>query len=113
MTDRDKVIKGLECCRWSRQNVRPEKVMCNECPYKDRTVMNAYTVWQSCTNILAGEALCTLKGQNIATDPIYDEEKYGDHLPHCGNCETVLPNNAVYGEVNFCHCCGRPVRWND
>ena len=63
MIDREKVIKGLECCRWSRQNVKPEKVMCNECPYKDKTIMNAYTVWQSCTNILAGEVLNVLKEQ--------------------------------------------------
>lgn len=42
--------------------------------------------------------------------PIYNEEKYGDHLPHCGNCEKVLPDNAVYGKVNFCHYCGKAMK---
>ena len=45
-----------------------------------------------------------------AVKPIYNEEKYGDHLPHCGNCEKVLPNNAMYGQVNFCHYCGKQVK---
>ena len=65
MADREKVIKGLECCKWSRQNVKPEKVMCDECPYKEKTIMNAYTVWQSCTNVLAKEALSVLKEQEV------------------------------------------------
>ena len=53
--------------------------------------------------------LALLKEQE-AVKPIYNEEKYGDHLPHCGNCEKVLPNRAVYGKVNFCQYCGRPVK---
>ena len=55
----------------------------------------------------------TLLEEQEPLEPIYNEEKYGDHLPHCGNCEKVLPNNAVYGKVNFCHYCGRSVKWND
>lgn len=30
MNQREKVLKGLECCRWSMQNVKPEKWKCNE-----------------------------------------------------------------------------------
>ena len=63
MADREKVIKGLECCRWSRQNVKPEKNRCDECPYKDKGIMAAYTVWRSCTNVLAEDALTLLKEQ--------------------------------------------------
>lgn len=59
----------------------------------------------------ASDAAELLKEQE-AVKPIYNEEKYGDHLPHCGNCEKVLPNNAVYGKVNFCHYCGRQVKWD-
>lgn len=51
----------------------------------------------------------TLKGQE-AVKPIYNKEKYEDHLPHCGNCEKVLPNRALYGKVNFCHYCGKAVK---
>ena len=70
MTNIEKVIKGLECCKWSRQNVRPEKKKCDECPYKDENIMNAFTVWQSCTNVLAGEALAVLKDQQNLIDEI-------------------------------------------
>ena len=61
MADKEKVIKGLECCKWSRQNVKPEKNKCDECPYKDESIMNAFTVWRTCTNVLAGDALSLLK----------------------------------------------------
>lgn len=66
MTDaekREKAIRGLECCKWSRQNVKPEKNKCDECPYKDQNIMNAFTVWKSCTNVLAGDALALLRKQ--------------------------------------------------
>lgn len=46
-----------------------------------------------------------------ARKPIYNEIKYGSHFPHCGNCEKLLPNNVVYGKVNFCHYCGQAVKW--
>jgi hypothetical protein len=81
MTDKEKVIKGLECCKWSRQNVQPEKNKCNECPYKERNVMNAYTVWQSCTNVLAGEALALLKNQERRINGLEEKLRlmeYGD-----------------------------------
>ena len=58
------------------------------------------------------ELLAILKEQETIK-PIYNEEKYGDHLSHCGNCEKVLPNNAVYGKVNFCPYCGRAVKLDD
>ena len=45
-----------------------------------------------------------------AIKPIYDEERYGDYLPHCRNCKKVLPNNAVYGKANFCYYCGQAVK---
>jgi hypothetical protein len=81
MTDQEKIIKGLECCKWSRQNVKPEKNKCNECPYKERNVMNAYTVWQSCTNVLAGEALALLKNQERRINGLEEKLRlieYGD-----------------------------------
>ena len=61
MTEREKVIKGLECCKWSRQNVKPKKNKCDECPYKDQDIRNAIAVWRSCTNVLAIDALSLLK----------------------------------------------------
>lgn len=104
MTDREKIIKGLECCKWSRQNINPEKVMCNECPYKDKTIMNAYTVWQSCTNILAGEALALLKEQEAVEPKRIDGKR--NHFIKCGNCNYDLLTGYL-----FCPHCGRKVNW--
>jgi len=70
MINLEKVIKGLECCKWSMQNVKPEKNKCDVCPYKDENIMNAYTVWRSCTNVLAGDALTLLKEQQKLIDDI-------------------------------------------
>lgn len=35
MTDREKIIKGLECCRIQQNEVPP---MCEECPYADNAL---------------------------------------------------------------------------
>lgn len=59
----------------------------------------------------AEASIITLLKEQEAIKPIYNEEKYGDHLPHCGSCKKVLPNNAVYGEINFCYYCGQAVKW--
>ena len=61
MTDKERVLKGLECCMWSRQNVKPEKWKCDKCPYKDKNILNSTTIWQSCTNVLAKDASKLLK----------------------------------------------------
>lgn len=51
----EEVKKGLECCKYSRQNVKPNR--CDECPYKDEGVMNYSTVWKTCSNRLSQDAL--------------------------------------------------------
>ena len=48
-----------------------------------------------------------------AKKPIYNEEKYGDYLPHCSSCEKVLPNRSQYGDAKFCHICGKAVKWDE
>ncbi len=96
MVDREKVIKGLLHCTRTVAG-------CNGCPYND---------FESSCRDLKRDALELLKEQE-ARKPIYNEQKYGDHLPRCGNCEKVLPNTVVYGKVNFCHYCGRAVKWGE
>lgn len=88
MPDREKVIEHLYDCLAAS---KPEGM------------------WVFVRKTIVGDALALLKEQE-AVEPIYSEEKYGDHLPHCGNCEKVLPDNAVYGKVNFCHYCGKAVK---
>lgn len=70
----------------------------------EMSIMEAFYCFNRITDMLT-----VLKKQEPIA-PVYNEEKYGDHLPHCGNCEKVLPNSAVYGQINFCHYCGKAVK---
>lgn len=106
MTDLEKkVIKGLECCKWSRQNVKPEKNKCDECPYKDQGIMNAFTVWRSCTNVLAKDTLAMLREQD-AVEPREQEETHTWTV--CGNCSQHLISKWLW-----CPYCGRKIKWNN
>ena len=96
MADRDKIIKGLQ----AHFSGNCEK---NVCPYWE---------YYKCAEMLLIDVLELLKEQE-AMKPIYNEQKYGDHLLHCGNCEKVLSSIVLYGKVNFCHYCGQAVKWND
>lgn len=79
MSDREKIINGLECCKWSRQNVKPEKNKCDECPYKDKGIMNAFSVWRSCTNVLAEDTLALLKEQEERIKKFELEKSFDEH----------------------------------
>ena len=113
MTNKDKVIKGLECCKWSRQNVKPEKVKCDECPYKDQNIMNAYSVWRSCTNVLAGDALELLRSHK--PKPILNKN-YSTLLDvlmgTCPSCGKGIVSDKD-SQTRFCRHCGQEVIWSD
>jgi len=55
-------------------------------------------------------ALSMLEKQELMK-PIYNEEKFGNFLPHCPVCKKVLPNISQYGKSNFCHNCGQAVKY--
>ena len=59
MTDIKDVMKGLYCCGRSGQTVK--KKLCDECPYKGKGVMNAFTIWKTCRNYLVEDALYALQ----------------------------------------------------
>lgn len=124
MSDREKVIKGLEYCKWSRQNVKPEKNKCDECPYKDKSIMNAFSVWRSCTNVLAGDALSMLKEQEAkqAIKQIYHVMMNRDYENPvevtrydwlCPTCKSLLCRDidVIDDNYHFCKVCGQAVKW--
>ena len=89
MIDREKVIKGLECCAGQ----------CNYhgCPYKD-PCENANGVKQ-----IMLDALALLKEQET------DAEIEGggrDWWYVCGECRAVIDSSDSY-----CSKCGRRIRW--
>ena len=64
MTDREKVIKGLECCIIRHPD---DKARCDECPYES-----------ACCNRLKIDALALLKAQEPRLYTV-DELKRGEH----------------------------------
>jgi len=52
----------------------------------------------------------TILKEQKAVEPIYNEEKFGDFLPHCPVCKKVLPSISQYGKSNFCYRCGQELK---
>ncbi len=103
MTDREKVIKGLEC------HIHPFR--CNDCPYWDKLQpLKDCDVEQ-----MAKDALALLREQE-PQEPFYCE---ADDSWGCGNCgETVGYSEFNPGgidPVRYKHCpnCGRQVKWDE
>ena len=97
MTDREKVIKGLEHC---------SEDGCKECPYEqDCTMADGFSE-------LASDALALLKEQEAVEPLDIIDEKYpvGDSNRYkwyrCGKCKEVIPWDA-----NYCLYCGQAVKW--
>jgi len=95
--DREKVIKGLECCTTG-------EVCISDCPYFKEVPMAD----GRCITTLQADALALLKEQE-AVPP--EREYSGGGITWwnvCGACRTAINPNDKY-----CHECGRKVRWND
>ena len=101
--DREKVIKGLECC--SRTISKPLEDLCNSCPYnmdEDST----------CITILTTDALELLKDRT--KDYIEWSKQVGVHT--CATCrrrdyDCQIENDYVLPMDGFCHLWwnGRPT----
>lgn len=64
MADREKVIRGLECCQWDKATRKP----CDECPYdKDGK--------RFCNARLIRDALALIRGQQQAETAEEDDRK--------------------------------------
>ena len=100
MVDRDKVIKGLECCR--------EIAKCNKCPYKES---------EECCEEMRAEALALIMIQEpIENHSSVKPKKLKGYLPpmmvhykyECPECESVM-----MFEQPYCNGCGKAVVWSD
>ena len=101
MTDREKVIKGLECCIKRNPD---DKTMCGECPYEG-----------ACLNRLKADALALLKAQEPA-EP--QEKREGDYRSlYCGACGCGIVGYVGnltgnhYKLIDYCYICGKAVKW--
>ena len=86
MPDREKVIKGLECCIEDG---------CRDCPYfKKCDMFDGYL-----SETLLKDVLEVLKEQE-AVKPTPGML--------CGQCGC-----RIYQDANYCYNCGRKVKWDD
>ena len=64
MPDREKVIKGFECCHVMVHDLGPDKTSCGICPYKDvQTEEQIDLGGIECIAVLHDDALALLKEQ--------------------------------------------------
>ena len=92
MTEREKVIKGLEIC-----TTRP--CYCTDCPYKANCCLDSQEVME--------DALALLKEQNEPMKPTLNENhRYVSDAFKCGKCGHTIRFHAKY-----CEECGQAVQW--
>ncbi len=105
MPNKEKVIKGLECC--SNGVVTPYVATCRfcaDCPYGENDI--------PCTKELARDALALLKEQ----EPVEPKEIINEQFPVgdyrrtigwlCGKC-----GGNLVGDGDYCSYCGQAVKW--
>ena len=94
MTDKEKVLTGLECCRMNGK-------WCRQCPYnKDCDEMPDYGNAHLCS-----DALELLKNEPL---PVLNVEKFNCYH---GNCP-VCGKRIHYKNTNYCPYCGKRVKWD-
>lgn len=103
MTEREKVIKGLECC---------EKKVCifrdteKDCPYWE--LCGEYDdAFKDCTTALAKDAIALLKAQ----EPRNVSDVFVAHEGKLGNCPACGAELMDYYNETHCGRCGQAVKW--
>ena len=92
--NREKVIKGLECCIKRNPD---DKMRCGECPYEG-----------ACLNRLKVDALALLKAQE-PVEPVFERQFMTSiEIYDCGKCGTSL---GAKGIAKYCMNCGQAVKW--
>lgn len=93
MTDREKVIDGLERC--AQHSYR-----CLDCPYEYFGVM--------CTDNLAQDALELLKEQEPKL------VRYTESTVRCPSCnKQITTKGCIHREIKYCWKCGQAVKWDE
>lgn len=97
MLDKEKVIKGLDCCSSIDNN-------CADCPYNYDGDMGE----NGCLRLkLIPDALALPEEQEATKPKIYETWKY---CPYCGR---ELIKILVYDTLKYCPHCGRELIWDD
>ena len=107
MADREKVIKGLECC-FNPHSENSCLCHCSECPY-DSQDDNNWT--QHCQIKLNMDALKLLKEQEPVTYKVVKagEKSYPFYDLVCTGCGN---KTGMRMDWKYCPGCGRVVKWD-
>lgn len=101
MTDRGKVIKGLEsCCKYPNEY---GDCLGGDCPYKPRI---------DCHKELMRDAVALLKAQEPVKPKRYQECRWFKTW-RCGACGGTLVFRNGTDKPKYCTDCGRAVKWDD
>ena len=110
MNDREKVIKGLECCQDLHTAGPGYAQGCALCPFGETPSDGAGGY--ACFRAMVKDALVLLKAQE-PVKPVMDIDTW-----KCGNCGHTLENQELLGDnvlfheqYNYCPECGRAVKW--
>lgn len=104
MPDREKVIRGLECCLSPNDH--------ENCPYD-----GIGKTYSHCLKQLVTDVFALLKEQEEGIAPIEsttEQKKFADRIGFavseywCGDCHFNLFNRP-----KFCPNCGKKVKWDD
>lgn len=103
MPDREKVIKGLECCT--------QEMDCPKCPYCN----DDYSSVALCNFTVMEDALALLREQDPVTIMKHKPLQISSGLTYCGVCRRYLPrpSTAYPGSWNFCAWCGSEIDWSN
>lgn len=100
MSEREKVIKGLECAI----GIRGRK-NCDDCPYdNDFNCIGC--------DIVMRDAIALLKEQEAKQVINIDDSFEGMEVGNCPSCNRAIVNIKI-GETKFCKFCGQAVKWEN
>ena len=107
----EKVIKGLECCKWSDagryDGYEPMYENCEKCPYN-----NEQDSKSECNDKLRQDVLSLLKEllkEQRPIKPVCFEHRRTRNKYQCGNCGS----SEVFKELEYCPWCGMELKWDE
>ena len=107
MPNMEKVIKGLESCKWSDEGrydgYEPVYENCEKCPYNNEEVLKG-----ECHEKLTRDALALLKKQETKTGVwiLDDEDTNSWECSECGGLLMINDGTPHENDWYFCPYCG-------